>query len=277
MPKLRNVAWLEQHFEEVVCPLASKVGSKVELSFGAAQIETRLKEAYYQATLFCGKSLYGFFFTWAVAVEKAKTLNRQILLPGRDAYLMAVLAQIARLDVIIRPDISTIVSPFVAEDYTQTVMVDSGYSGTCAVRMNIPEFLLVSTSKTNRQIVRGATSLLPSTSSSPYAPAMEGAPKYWERGFMEGDPQAASYYIFTNGPGPYTTNEQRKIAEKIKKGSPISMKPSDIEVIRTAFLLHSHIALNYTTRVINEMKEQAVEFVNNNQEWQNYLKSRESK
>lgn len=278
MSKARNLAWIDKHFEEVVEPKLKKKDVKIQKSFSNADLLTSLGN--YNTTMFTGDNLIGFFFMWAVAVEKAKRLNKQILLPGRDAYLFAVLSEIAGHGAIVRPDISTTTSPFIAEDYTNTLMVDSGYSGTCAAHMKIPDFILVSCNKQFRQIYRPQKLPFGNIAPTSYAPTMEGCPKYWNRAFMEGDPTNQSYIweaSFSKSPTNTLTKEQyfkNRNVPMISKGSPIKMMNSSDEIILKAFYMHRFMAEKYTPEMINAMREAAINWLDNDKDWATFLAQR---
>lgn len=285
MPRANNLTWIDKHFENVVRPMLIQKDKPVNIS---TDMRPELLESYfnkYGGKMFA-QDLYldGLFFVWAVLKEKAKVLKKPIFLPGRDAYIFAVLSEIDRTPAIVRPDISTVTSPFIAEDYTHTVMADSGYNGTCAFHMGIKDFLLVSCTREHKQIYRG---ILPGTREDviSFAPAFEGCPKYWERALMRGDSTNRSYYWHTryaNKDGQDTPEKKALHFENnpelmtIGKGSPIEFRISVwTEVIVQAFYLHRWIASHYTPTAIEKSQIAAAAFMKKDDDWKRFLVKRE--
>lgn len=275
--KSRNLEWIDEHFEYVVLPLLgdnTKVVNEVSLD----AISQGYTDQYVKSFLGNEDLLNKLFFLWAVLKEKARILRKPILLPGRDAYIFAVLGEIDRARIIIRPDISTVTSTFIKEDYTNTLMTDSGFAGTCAKNMGIKDFLLVSCQTRYKQIVRG---FLPGNGrmlASNFGTYFEGCPKYWQRAYMKGDPSNVLYYWQkTNN----KTEEGKKAyfasnpsAMSITKGSPIEQPPNSPTLVKDAFYMHRWIAYHYTPAAIEMSREAAQEFVKTDVEWLEFLTKR---
>jgi hypothetical protein len=272
--------WIEEHFEYVVRPMLP-----ANANVSSELVPKELASLFNGWTISNFKNiedLNGLFFLWAVVKEKAKRLRKPLLLPGRDAYIFTVLGEIDRARIINRPDISTITSPFVKEDYTNTVMTDSGYSGTCARHMGIKDWFLISCGRTHRQIYRG---VLPGSNldASAFGSTFEGVPKYWNRAYMKGDPYNRSYYWHTSlkPDGLYhgATKEQyfsdNPEAMKVTKGSPIVMGVAkDPQVILNAFYLHRWIAMHYTPTAIEMSRVGAENWLNQSDDWKQFLDKR---
>lgn len=283
MAKTKNLQWLEQHYEEVVRPLLKKEPTQNPL---AANFKP--EQSYWldggSSKLLVGDRLKGFYFIWAIAREKARRIKKPIFLPGRDAYLFNILAQIDGTSVIARPDISTLTSLFVGEDYSHTVMLDSGYNGTCAVNMQIPTFLLVSCRHEFRQVCRQNPLQFGGDSPANYAPMMEGIPKYWNRGEIAGFDYQETYhryqwlktYKYLKEPHPYFTETHNGAMDysrsvNINKGAKFSLNVATDATILHAFAVHKQVVSDYTAGVIEAMREAARMFVDNDQEFARYL------
>ena len=166
--------WLDEHLETFIRP---NLGSVPNIDLENNWIKT-----------FDKRTLIALNLIW----HRTKVLaaGRTILLPGRDVYLFEVVARM--LDdypTICRPDISSCVAPYVAEDYSDTFVLDTGYKGSIPRSMNIQNWALVRydyTSMDNKEN-RARRQVFPKTRSQTYlslSGSLEGCPKYWTRGLM---------------------------------------------------------------------------------------------
>ena len=168
------MSWLDQHLEEFVRPQLGYIPD--------------VDPANEWIRKFNRNALIALNRIWRQT--KVLAAGRTILLPGRDVFLFEVLARM--LDdypTIFRPDISSAVAPYVAEDYTKTFVLDTGYKGSIPKAMSIPNWALVCynyASKDNLEH-KAKRQVFPKTRSGTYTTLssyLEGCPKYWTRGAM---------------------------------------------------------------------------------------------
>lgn len=193
-----NTEWLDQHISNFIKPT---FGGKVVLnkkrsikSRGDSMVYNHISES----------NLIELVCAWMLVKERVPA-SRTLLFAGRDSWLYNILCEIdGERKHIFRPDISTSVSYIVAEDYTKTVLVDTGYKGTCPINMRIPDFLLTA----YNPVYSGACDTLeyakilykhlisPQHNSSGLAGHMESSPKYWDAGQIKEDTDSNTTYGF---------------------------------------------------------------------------------
>lgn len=128
---------------------------------------------------------------------KAKSAGREIVLPGRDAYHLEILARLDGYPTTFRPELSSVVSGQVnysekvknfVGSYPEAFGADSGNLGTVIKRMGITRFLLanyaMSSDKSEHQALYGKD--LQKNCYALYG-QMEGSPKYWTSGNVTED------------------------------------------------------------------------------------------
>ena len=166
---MRKRAWFLSHVKSFVNP---RVGSIAKLD----------DLAIYE------KHLPGVLRVWKAAKEAAK--GRTILLPGRDTWVLEILARLEDYPTLFRPEISGTVAYYIYQgwwksstSYSKYYCIDSGYSGSVPRALGCKAWNLVS--GTNRL---GASGVFESV-----AGFMEGIPKYWVRGNVVGGKIVQSY------------------------------------------------------------------------------------
>ena len=119
--------WLDQHLQEWVRPKLGVI-PKINPTAWFIQQWTQRDVLALQAV-------------WQEGKKLAK--GRNILLAGRDVWLLEVLARIEGFPTIFRPDISSSTCNHVTEDYTRCYLLDTGFSGTVPKAMGIENFGLI--------------------------------------------------------------------------------------------------------------------------------------
>lgn len=197
--KFSRTSWLLDHLDNFVAPILGK------------QTPYRLPEGYKH--YFTSDEMTVLKNMWRVIKKAAK--GRTILLPGRDTWVLEVLARRDGTKTYFRPDISSAVAGYIkktkCEDFSQYFCVDSGYSGTVPRNLGVQEFYLIQSSPCS-EIPAGLSvqqqhRLLYKTSKRPLmvgtaynnfkpwqpcprnkgisgviAAKMEGCPRYWDSG-----------------------------------------------------------------------------------------------
>lgn len=166
-------SWLDEHLETFVRPQLGEIPN--------------VDQSYYWIAAFNAKVLIALVTVWNRAKFLAK--GRTILLPGRDVYLFEVIARIqGDYPTTFRPDISSEVAPYVTEDYSDTLCLDTGYKGSIPKAMGIPNWVLVRYDFSGRKPEDVARyQVFPKASRGAYSGlsgSLEGCPKYWTRGSM---------------------------------------------------------------------------------------------
>jgi hypothetical protein len=154
-------SWLDEHLETFVRPHLGYVPN----------IETSNQWLHN----FRPQALEELMKVWGEAKKRAK--DKTILLPGRDTFLIEVLARI--LDdhpTLFKPEYSKVVSEsgMFKEDYTTFYAVDSGYSGSVPKALKCADFGLVNG---QHQLIMPLSHLS--------CASLEGSPKYWSKGTIE--------------------------------------------------------------------------------------------
>jgi len=177
------IQWIEEqvkltHKKPDSCRFSSMVAEARNTAYSSyINQPTTDKLMNYKVALWC---------MWQRAKEKAGTAHMACL--GRDAWFFEVCARIEGYEnTSFHPEVSTNVSGILKEDvhpYKQdAVMVDTGYRGTVAKNMGIPDFLLMScwnaADKPKRQLLHTAE-----LNVEGMAGIMEGSPKLWSRGIF---------------------------------------------------------------------------------------------
>lgn len=184
-----NTEWLDQHISNFIKPT---FGGKVVLMKDLCLRPRGVSPSW---DYMSEQDLHELVCAWMLVKERVPA-SRTLLFAGRDSWLYNILCEIdGERKHIFRPDISTSVSYIVAEDYTKTVLVDTGYKGTCPTNMRIPDFLMTS----YNPVYSGAKdsleftqmlykhSISPLHNTSGLAGRMEGSPKYWNSGQIKED------------------------------------------------------------------------------------------
>lgn len=164
--------WLEEHVETFVRPYIP-----VPDVYKDIKTFNYWKDEYFKALI----------ELWQAA--KIKSKGRMIFLPGRDTFLFEVLARLDNYPTIFRSEMSGSVAAAYQElkikhPWNDCYMLDSGYSGSIAKRLDIKEWALVSfAGRIDRSKQLGQ--IIPEDLSGRYssmASYLEGTPKYWNRG-----------------------------------------------------------------------------------------------
>lgn len=134
------------------------------------------------------KTVSGMIALWNRTKVLAK--GRTILLPGRDVFLFEVVARMqGDYPTIFRPEISSAVAPYVAEDYTDTFVLDTGYRGSIPLAMKIPNWALVRYGSGSPEMLNVKKyQVFPKATKGVFtslSPTLEGCPKYWTRAYMD--------------------------------------------------------------------------------------------
>lgn len=179
--------WLDDHLDTFVVPYLGGVPNKQTVTKTAPSYAIGIQ---YWLDQFNTKKIIGMVAIWQEAKKKAE--GRTILLPGRDVFLFEVIAGMFNDNRVFRPDISSAVSPFVAEDYTGHFCLDTGYRGSVPRNLKMDHWSLVRYDNgANNEKNRPLRQVFPkyrSTNTSVYTSLssdLEGCPKYWQSGYME--------------------------------------------------------------------------------------------
>jgi hypothetical protein len=165
--------WLDQHAETFVRPKLGFIPNVDTKDYNIIQLGSRRLDQLKNV--------------WEAAKKKAG--GRMILLPGRDVFLFEVLARMEEFPTIFRPDISTLVSPYVKEDYTDCYLLDTGYKGTIAKDLKIQNYGLIEFSiysQKPEELKANKAKYQVMESQDGLAGVLEGTPKYWQRGYWHG-------------------------------------------------------------------------------------------
>lgn len=172
--------WLDQHLEEFVRPVLGVIPD--------------VKGTWID--VFKPTHIIALATVWKKATELAH--GRVILLPGRDVFLFEVLARtIHDYPTIFRPDMSSSVTPWVKQEYTECYALDTGYKGSIPKALKMEHWALVrydhytSDPVWKNAVARPLRQVLPKALNQTYAGLsgnLEGCPKYWTRGevYMDG-------------------------------------------------------------------------------------------
>ena len=163
--------WLNRHLKEFVKPYLGKIP---EVN----------PEKCWSAKSLTPASLQLLLKVWEKAKVRAK--GRTILLPGRDVWLVEVVAQVDGFrDTIFDPKISSDVahsydpkwgSILMPKRYRDCYVLDTGYSGTVPRALGVPAWNLIS----------GTKAIAVGEGSGELAATLEGVNKYWTRGKVRG-------------------------------------------------------------------------------------------
>ena len=122
--------WLDQHLEEFVRPQLGEIP------------EVDPKNVWIQR--FTPNYLKALRATWDQAKRRSRGLP--ILLPGRDVFLLEILARMEQYPTEYRQDISSIVAQYsrlVGKNYSNHYVVDTGYSGSVPKRLKAARWDLI--------------------------------------------------------------------------------------------------------------------------------------
>lgn len=164
-----DTTWLDNHLETFVRPQLGMIPN--------------INPNEYYIRVFDKKILISLNLFWLEAKRVAQ--GRTILLPGRDVYLLEVIARMYDdYPTVFRPEISSSVAPYVKEDYTEHFCVDTGYQGSVPkmLKMNHWKLMRGSVGWTGKQVQE--RQLFPNNKRGTlYAMStnLESCPKYWER------------------------------------------------------------------------------------------------
>jgi hypothetical protein len=118
---------------------------------------------------------------------KNESVNKPILLAGRDVYIFYVLAMREGKEVTFRPDISRLTVDHIREDYTGYYLFDTGFIGSIPKGLSIPHYKMVSATLgvSNRELLREPSrQVFPRLQGARgLALKIERTPKYWKRAF----------------------------------------------------------------------------------------------
>lgn len=123
---------------------------------------------------------------------KRESVNKQILLAGRDVFIFEILAQREGFKrTTFRPDISRLTVEHVKENYRDHFVFDTGWNGSIPKALKVENYTMGSSTSLalklqplrthNHQVfprLKGARSLILK---------VENTPKYWRRGHMRGE------------------------------------------------------------------------------------------
>lgn len=173
--------WLDDHLDSFVKPYLNGLPNG------------NLAHNYYSAQ-FNDKRVIAMVAIWQHT--KRKAAGRTILLPGRDVFLFEVIAGMFGDTRVFRPEISSIVAPFIADDYSEHFCLDTGYKGSVPKALGMTHWGLVlydcsSGGAGDNKINRPLRQIFPTCSKEPYGSLssnLEGCPKYWTSAVMQQAP-----------------------------------------------------------------------------------------
>jgi hypothetical protein len=119
------MSWLQDHLENFVKPLLGEIPI---LSNG---------DRY-----FTNEELVIIKAIWRAVRNESKRLGIPILFPGRDTWVWEVLARRENYPTVFRPDISATTCAHVKDDYSNYLVLDTGYSGSVPKALKCKYYLL---------------------------------------------------------------------------------------------------------------------------------------
>ncbi len=179
------MSWRHQHFEEFVKPTLGRIPDRQDAAIkhhSESYVKELIESTWAPDRLSLLKTIWD--------EVKRQAGDRPILLPGRDVFLLELLARIENYPTVFRPDISTpvakLIGKFNLEDFSEHYLIDTGYRGTVPISLKMKHWHLIRYSSAptvahpyeRHQLLANDKSFI---RKNLVASQLEATPKYWNR------------------------------------------------------------------------------------------------